>query len=39
MLTQFIAAVPARALRAPIVSFRAREDDVMRALGTLLVGF
>ncbi len=39
MLTQFIAAVPARELRAPIVSLAARGDDIMRALDTLLVGF
>ncbi len=39
MLTQFIAAVPARELRAPVVSLAARGDDIMRALDTLLVGF
>ena len=39
MLTQFIAAVPARELRTPIVSLAARGDDIMRALDTLLVGF
>ncbi len=39
MLTQFIAAVPARELRAPIISLAARGDDIMRALDTLFVSF
>ena len=39
MLTQFISAVPAKALRNPIASLEARSDDVLRALDTLLTGF
>ncbi len=39
MLTQFIAAVPAKELRTPVLSLNARSDDIMRALDTLLVGF
>lgn len=39
MLTQFIAAIPAQELRAPVVSLAARGDDIMRTLDTLLVGF
>jgi len=39
MLTQFIAAVPARELRVPVVSLAPRGDDIARALDILLVGF
>ncbi len=39
MLTQFIAAVPAKELREPVLSLEARSDDIMRALDMLLVGF
>lgn len=39
MLTQFIAAVPAKELRRPVLSLDARSDDIMRALDTLLIGF
>ncbi len=39
MLTQFIAAVPAKDLRKPVLSLDARSDDIMRALDMLLTGF
>ena len=39
MLTQFIAAVPARELGPPVLSLAACSDDIMRALDMLLVGF
>ena len=39
MLTQFVAAVPARELELQVVSVPARGDDIMRALDMLLVGF
>ena len=39
MLTQFIAAVPAKQLRNPVLSLDARSDDIMRALDMLLIGF
>ena len=39
MLTQFIAAVPAKELRTPVLSLDARSDDIMRALDMLLIGF
>ena len=39
MLTQFIAAVPAKELRKPVLSLDARSDDIMRALDMLLIGF
>ena len=38
MLTQFISAVPAKALTNPIASLEARSDDVIHALDTLLTG-
>ena len=34
MLTQFIATVPAKELRKPVLSLDARSDDIMRALKT-----
>lgn len=39
MLTQFIAAVPANELRAPVLSLDTHSDDIMRALDMLLIGF
>jgi toxin CcdB len=39
MLTQFIAAVPAKELRKPLLSLEPRSDDIMRALDMLLIGF
>ena len=39
MLTQFIAAVPARELRLPVLSLEPHSDDIMRALDILLSGF
>ena len=39
MLTQFIAAVPAKELRKPVLSLGAHSDDIMRALDMLLIGF
>jgi toxin CcdB len=39
MLPQFIAAVPAKELRKPVLSLDTRSDDIMRALDMLLVGF
>ena len=39
MLTQFIAAVPAKDLRKPRLSLSARSDDIARALDLLLIGF
>ncbi len=39
MLTQFLAAIPARALKASVLSLEARHDDITRALDCLLVGF
>ena len=39
MLTQFIAAVPAKELRKPLLSLDARSDDIMRALDMLLIKF
>ncbi len=39
MLTQFIAAMPAKELRAPVLSLDARSNDIMRALDMLLIGF
>lgn len=38
MLTQFIAAVPAKELRKPVLSLAARSDDITRALDILFVG-
>jgi toxin CcdB len=39
MLTQFIAAVPAKELGEPVLSLEAHSDDIMRALDMLLIGF
>lgn len=39
MLTQFIAAVPAKELRKPVLSLDVHRDDITRALDILLVGF
>ena len=39
MLTQFLAAVPAKELRRRVSSLDADQDDIMRALDVLLVGF
>lgn len=39
MLTQFIAAVPKKYLGKPVLSLKARGDDITRALDFLLVGF
>lgn len=39
MLTQFIATVPAKELRKPVLSLDARSDDIMRTLDMLLIGF
>jgi toxin CcdB len=39
MLTQFIAAVPAKELHKPVLSLDAQSDDIMRALDMLLIGF
>jgi toxin CcdB len=39
MLTQFIAAVPKKQLGKPLLSLKARSDDISRALDFLLVGF
>ena len=39
MLTQFIAAIPAKELLKPVLSLDARSDDIMRALDMLLIGF
>ena len=39
MLTQFIAALPSKELRQPVLSLVARSDDIMRAIDMLLVGF
>lgn len=39
MLTQFIAAVPAKELKQPVTSLDACSDDILRALDMLLTGF
>lgn len=39
MLTQFIAAVPARDLRRSVLSLATRRDEITRALDLLLAGF
>ncbi len=39
MLTQFMAAVPARRLGVSTLSLKERSDDVIRALDVLLIGF
>ena len=38
MLTQFIAAVPAKHLRNPVLSLKPRSEDILRALDILLTG-
>ncbi len=39
MLTQFIAAVPARDLRRSVLSLATKRDEITRALDLLLAGF
>lgn len=39
MLTQAMAAIPARELRRPVMSLASRHDEVTRALDILLVGY
>jgi toxin CcdB len=39
MLTQFVAAVPAKELKRSMLSLDTRSDDITRALDLLLVGF
>ena len=39
MLTQFLTAIPAKELRRRVSSLDAYQDDIMRALDVLLIGF